>query len=100
MTKLLTAMPIYEYHCLDCKKDHEIIQKFSDKALKKCPSCAGKMQKKMSLTSFQLKGDGWYASGYVKEKEKKTEKAPEKKAEASPATQATTKTTDTKQSAK
>ncbi|MBF0492384.1 MAG: zinc ribbon domain-containing protein [Deltaproteobacteria bacterium] len=73
-------MPIYEYHCLNCSKDHEIIQKASDKPLRKCPSCSGKMQKKMSLSSFQLKGGGWYASGYSKEAEKKVEKKVEKAA--------------------
>lgn len=57
-------MPIYEYHCQKCKKDHEIIQKFSDKPLKTCPACGGKMAKKLSLSGFHLKGGGWYKDGY------------------------------------
>lgn len=58
-------MPIYEYHCLKCRKDHEIIRKFSDKPLKICPSCGGKMERKLSLSGFQLKGGGWYKDGYA-----------------------------------
>lgn len=57
-------MPIYEYHCPECKKDLEIIQKFSDKPLKRCPECGGKIKKQMSLSGFHLKGGGWYKDGY------------------------------------
>ena len=57
-------MPIYEYHCLDCNKDHEIIRKISDKPVKVCPSCKGRLKKKMSLSGFQLVGGGWYKDGY------------------------------------
>ncbi len=76
-------MPIYEYQCLDCHKDHEIIQKISDKPLKKCPSCGGKIKKKLSLSGFQLKGGGWYKDGYssVTPQPEKSEKKSEKKAE-------------------
>ena len=31
-----------------------------------CPSCKGKVQLKMSMGSFHLKGSGWYKDGYVK----------------------------------
>ncbi len=64
-------MPIYEYRCLDCDKNHEIIQKFSDKPLKICPSCGGKLEKKLSLSAFQLKGEGWYKDGYASKKPEK-----------------------------
>src|SRR4030095_1704189 len=59
-------MPIYEYRCLKCKKEFEQIHKFSDPPLKKCPHCGGKVEKKVSLSSFQLKGTGWYATDYAK----------------------------------
>ncbi|MFO1520402.1 MAG: zinc ribbon domain-containing protein [bacterium] len=74
-------MPIYEYVCKDCGSEFEQIQKFSDPPLKKCPSCGGKAEKKVSLSSFQLKGTGWYVTDYAqkdkekKEKRKKTEKS-------------------------
>jgi len=59
-------MPIYEYRCDQCDKTHEVIQKFSDSPLDKCPDCNGPVQKIMSLTSFHLKGSGWYATDYKK----------------------------------
>lgn len=73
-------MPLYEYICPECKKEFEEIQKFSDPPLKKCPHCGGKkVQKKMSLTSFQLKGTGWYVTDFRdkgKKKEEKTKSEP------------------------
>ena len=67
-------MPIYEYRCLKCSKDFEAMQKFSDAPVSKCPSCSGTVKKKMSSSSFQLKGSGWYMTDYAK-KEAKTPSA-------------------------
>jgi len=60
-------MPIYEYRCLKCEEVFEELQSFSDKELKICP-CGkkGKVEKLISLSSFQLKGDGWYSTDYAK----------------------------------
>lgn len=55
-------MPLYEYEC-SCGEIREEIQKFSDPPLK-CGSCKKKMKKKMSLSSFSLKGKGWYKTDY------------------------------------
>jgi predicted nucleic acid-binding Zn ribbon protein len=38
----------------------------SDRPLRKCPKCSGKLEKLISRTSFALKGGGWYAEGYNK----------------------------------
>ncbi|MFM8270651.1 MAG: FmdB family zinc ribbon protein [Pseudomonadota bacterium] len=59
-------MPLYEYDCAGCKKHLEVIQKFSDAPLVVCPECGGKLKKQLSMTSFQLKGSGWYATDYKK----------------------------------
>jgi putative FmdB family regulatory protein len=59
-------MPIYEYRCLKCSKDFEAMQKFSDAPVKACPACGGMVKKKMSSSSFQLKGSGWYMTDYAK----------------------------------
>ena len=59
-------MPLYEYECKSCGRVLEIIQKFSDPALTECPQCKGPITKLMSLTSFQLRGTGWYATDYKK----------------------------------
>ena len=57
-------MPIYEYRCLKCGSEIEVLQKFSDPPLRRCKECRGKLEKLISRTSFQLKGGGWYAQGY------------------------------------
>lgn len=58
-------MPIYEYRCRGCGHQFEELQKMSDKPIRKCPKClARRVEKLVSMTSFQLKGGGWYADGY------------------------------------
>ena len=57
-------MPLYEFECASCKKTHEVMQKFSDPPLEKCPDCGGPVSKLMSRTSFALKGAGWYTTDY------------------------------------
>ncbi|MFO1464554.1 MAG: zinc ribbon domain-containing protein [bacterium] len=57
-------MPVYEYACADCGKHFEELQKVSDKPLKTCKNCGGKLQRLISQTSFALKGGGWYKDGY------------------------------------
>jgi putative FmdB family regulatory protein len=58
-------MPIYEYRCDSCSHELEVLQKFSDPALKACPSCGTENLKKLiSAAGFQLKGTGWYATDF------------------------------------
>lgn len=57
-------MPIYEYRCQSCGDVTEVIQKITDKPLRRCGKCSGKLKKLISRTSFQLKGAGWYSQGY------------------------------------
>lgn len=61
-------MPLYEYQCQNCQKVTEKMQKFSDPLLTECPHCKGKLEKLLSLTSFSLKGSGWYVTDYKKSK--------------------------------
>ncbi|PID44866.1 MAG: transcriptional regulator [Proteobacteria bacterium] len=78
-------MPVYEYECKDCRKVFEVQQKISDEPLTVCPDCSGGLKKLVSISSFQLKGGGWYADGYASSSgasAKESEKAcptPEKK---------------------
>ena len=59
-------MPIYEYECSNCGMTLEELQSFSDPPLKKCPKCKkNKLEKLISLSSFQLTGSGWYATDYA-----------------------------------
>jgi putative FmdB family regulatory protein len=64
-------MPIYEYECPNCGKHYEIIQKFSDEPLNRCPECGGHVHKLISRTSFVLKGTGWYVTDYASPERKK-----------------------------
>ncbi len=57
-------MPLYEYRCDACGDTIEVIQKFSDRPLHKCPKCSGRLRKLISRTSFHLKGGGWYVHDY------------------------------------
>jgi len=85
-------MPIYEYRCEKCDSHFEVIQKFSDKPLKFCSNCKGRLTKLISQTSFQLKGSGWYVTDYAK-----SGKAPAKSDESSkPAAESSAKDSTTK----
>jgi putative FmdB family regulatory protein len=44
---------------------YEVWQQMSDKPLKKCRECSGKVQKLISRSAFHLKGSGWYATDYA-----------------------------------
>jgi putative FmdB family regulatory protein len=60
-----SEMPIYEYRCDDCGSQKEHLQKMSDAAIEKCPSCGStKYRKLLSAAGFQLKGSGWYATDF------------------------------------
>ncbi|SDP52914.1 FmdB family zinc ribbon protein [Desulforhopalus singaporensis] len=58
-------MPVYEYECKACEQIFEVQQKISDEPLANCPQCQAPVTKLMSMSSFQLKGGGWYADGYA-----------------------------------
>jgi len=57
-------MPVYEYECDKCEKVFEVQQRISDAPLEKCPECKAPVRKLVSMSSFQLKGGGWYSDGY------------------------------------
>lgn len=58
-------MPIYEYDCLDCGQPLEAFQRAEEKPLEICPKCQGRLKKRISLSSFVLKGTGWYKTDYA-----------------------------------
>jgi len=86
-------MPLYEYQCTKCGHRFEKIQKFSDKMIKKCPECGGRVEQLVSAPAVQFKGSGWYVTDYAKKshapaasdsaKEPKEAKKDEKKSESS-----------------
>jgi putative FmdB family regulatory protein len=86
-------MPLYEYQCKKCGHLFEKIQKFSDKLIKKCPECGGRVEQTISAPAVQFKGSGWYVTDYAKKsqssassdggKDSKETKKDEKKSESS-----------------
>lgn len=54
---------MFEYKC-DCGKTTEKINKYNVKEIK-C-DCGRNAKRIISVSSFQLKGGGWYDSGYTK----------------------------------
>ena len=73
-------MPIYEYQCEACDHRFEVIQKVSDRPIKKCVLCQGKVHKVLSAPGLLFKGSGWYVTDYANPERKRAMEA-EKKAE-------------------
>ena len=76
-------MPIYEYLCEKCKHEFEREQRITADPIKTCPKCKSRRVKKLiSMTSFVLKGDGWYNDLYSSsKKDSKSETSEGAKAE-------------------
>lgn len=69
------CVPIYEYECESCDERFELMQKFSDKPVKKCPKCGGAVHKVLSAPALHFKGTGWYVTDYASPERKKAQKA-------------------------
>jgi putative FmdB family regulatory protein len=67
-------MPLYEYQCDSCGHRFELIQKFSDAPVEKCPKCGSAVRKLVSSPAFQFKGSGWYVTDYAKKPESSASK--------------------------
>lgn len=58
-------MPTYEYRCDKCGHEFEREQRITEDPIKSCPKCrAQKARRLISVTSFVLKGGGWYSDLY------------------------------------
>jgi putative FmdB family regulatory protein len=64
-------VPLYEYQCAKDGR-FELIRKFSDPPLKKCPTCGGPIEKLAAAPAIQFKGSGWYVTDYAKKSEGKS----------------------------
>ncbi len=74
-------MPFYEYQCTKCGHKEEVLQKVSDKPLKKCQGCGKSTMKKLvSAVAFRLKGSGWYETDFKSGNKKNIEKSDNQKA--------------------
>ena len=98
-------MPIYEYKCLICEHQFEVIQRLSDNPVESCPECNEKSVKKLvSAPSFRLKGGGWYETDFktgskkniVDTKDEKSKQPKEQKEQTKTTDQSKTKSSDKK----
>ena len=88
-------MPFYEYKCSSCGYEEEVLQKISDKPLKKCAECGKSTMKKMvSAAAFRLKGSGWYETDFKSGKKKNV--AGDAKADSKASEKSTNKKPDSK----
>ena len=90
-------MPLYEYQCDACGREFELIRKFSDPPLEKCPHCGGTVRKLFSSPAIQFKGSGFYITDYAK-KDQATPPSGDSKSE--PASKDTGETSGEKSSEK
>jgi putative FmdB family regulatory protein len=59
-------VPLYEYQCKTCGHRFEVIQKFSDAPVRKCPKCGKAVERLVSSSAIQFKGTGWYVTDYAR----------------------------------
>lgn len=58
-------MPTYDYECSECKDKFEVFQKMTDKLLKNCPSCGGRVKRLIGRgVGLIFKGSGFYQTDY------------------------------------
>ena len=65
-------MPLYDFRCEECDYIEEILisSAGSSEIALTCPDCEKEtMKRQVGLSSFQLKGGGWYKDGYTKKPE-------------------------------
>ena len=96
-------MPIYEYKCRKCGSNFEVFQGIADGEVKTCKFCDGSVDKLISLSSFHLKGSGWYVTDYGGKKPSAQEAAKDASGDAGNAPASTSETAtapDPKPSAK
>ena len=48
-------MPIYEYECQACSKRIDVLQHIADPPISLCPSCGGKVRKRISVPCVHTK---------------------------------------------
>ena len=62
-------MPLYDFKCENCERVEEMLLSSAGSSDTKltCPDCETETMKRLiGLSSFKLKGGGWYKDGYQK----------------------------------
>jgi putative FmdB family regulatory protein len=58
-------MPLYQYCCINCGYDFELMQKMGA-SNPECPECRGETRKQLGTPVIKFKGGGWADQGYQK----------------------------------
>jgi putative FmdB family regulatory protein len=84
-------VPRYDYQCVSCGKEFELVQSFSEAGSGTCPVCSGTGRRLYHAVPVIYKGSGFYTTDYGRpkspppEKAEKAEKAEKKDKEPSKA---------------
>jgi putative FmdB family regulatory protein len=62
-------MPLFDLNCPKCNKQQEVLCRHSAIPEQKCETCGGPLEQLPPTgTAFNLKGGGWYQSGFYAKK--------------------------------
>ena len=52
-------MPIYDYRCVECGREVEVMHGIHERGPETCAACGGVMRKALSTPAIHFKGSGW-----------------------------------------
>ena len=61
-------MPRYDYKCVDCEQEFELVQRFSEAGTGVCPECSGAGRRLFHAVPVIYKGSGFYTTDYGRPK--------------------------------
>ena len=61
-------MPRYDYKCVECENEFELVQTFSEAGTGVCPSCSGAGRRLFHAVPVIYKGSGFYTTDYGRPK--------------------------------
>ena len=61
-------MPRYDYRCIDCQIEFELVQSFSEAGSGVCPQCSGAGRRVFHAVPVIYKGSGFYTTDYGRPK--------------------------------
>ena len=61
-------MPRYDYRCLSCEDEFELVQSFAEAGTAICPACSGAGRRVFHAVPVIYKGSGFYTTDYGRPK--------------------------------
>ena len=75
-------MPLYDYRCIECGREVEVMHGIHDSGPATCETCGGTMRKALSPPAIHFKGSGWAKKDAAAATAKKTKPKADSKSEA------------------